>query len=361
MVSTLYSFGATGDGQEPFAGLVQGSDGNFYGTTSSSGPYRNGTFFRITSSGQETLLHAFNSATGDIAASASTLTIGPDGRFYGAAPFGGTADMGAVFAADMNGTVQVLYSFSSTNADGQHPRGKVVFDTAGNLYGTTTFGGAYGMGTVYKLTPNGSESILYSFGAASDAAGPSNGLVLGNDGNLYGTSSSGGSTGKGTVFKLTLAGQETVLHSFGSGDGASPESELTLARDGSFYGTTYGGGAYGCGTVFHITPAGNETVLYAFGATSNDACGPMAAVTIGSDGNLYGTAGSGGTGNLGGGAIFTLTTAGKESVLYSFGGLNNNPNGREPAAPLIVGLDGMIYGTAVLGGTYGGGTVFRLN
>ncbi len=279
-------------------------------------------------------------------------------------------------------TETVLYNFGSQAGDGNIPEAGVIFDTNGNLYGTTGSAGAHGSGTVFELTAGGSEKVLYSFGSQSgDGKEPYAGVILDNAGNLYGTTSYGGTYACsnayvcGTVFELTAAGAEKVLHSFGNpygyygakGDGTDPLAGLILDSAGNLYGTTaYGGdlecAGYGCGTVFKLTPKGKEKsvykekVLYRFGRSKGDGNNPYAGLIFDNDGNLYGTTFDGGY--YGYGTVFELTAAGKEKVLYSFGRYKGD--GLHPQSALIFDHAGNLYSTTTYGGAYGYGTVFEL-
>jgi len=226
----------------------------------------------------------------------------------------------------------------------------------GNLYGTTTKGGANSnAGTVYKITTAGAETVMWSFGGSGDGVNPYASPIQASDGNLYGTTYGGGANGAGTVFKITTAGAETVLWSFGgSGDGALPDSGLMQASDGNLYGTTTSGGTNGAGTVFKITTAGAETVLWSFGG-SGDGAKPYGGLIQASDGNLYGTTYGGGAN--GAGTVFKITTTGAETVLWSFGGSGDGVN---LDGALMQASDGNLYGTTYGGGANGAGTVFNI-
>jgi uncharacterized repeat protein (TIGR03803 family) len=374
--AVLYSFGAVPDGAVPTAGVIQGSDGNFYGTTSKGGATSAtctvvggcGTVFELTPAGVETVLYSFTGVGGD-GGNPSGVIQGSDGNFYG-------TTSGTVFKLTQAGVETVLHSFTGTGGDGFGPYGGVIQGSDGNLYGTTSLGGANtapnftsGCGTIFKLTPSGIETVLYSFNcAAGDGAEPAAGLIQGSDGNFYGTTLLGGANGAGTVFKITPAGVETVLYSFeGDACGASnnevpslivasnPAVSLIEGSDGNFYGTTSGSEtSCGNGTVFKVTPAGVETLLYAFdNATS--AANPRASLIQGSDGNFYGTTYFGGAGA--GGTVFMVTPAGVEVTIYSFTGTYN----ANPEASLIQTSNGNFYGTTSGGGTNGNGTVFELS
>ncbi len=264
-----------------------------------------------------------------------------------------------------------LYSFTG-GLDGGSP-GPLTF-SGGTYYGTSTYGGKYSYGTVFSVTPDGIETVLHAFTGSNgtkssvDGANPYGGVTLGIDGNLYGTTFSGGQYGVGSVYKITPTGAETTLYSFtgdggvtGSTDGGYPVAGLVQGKDGNFYGTTEGGGANQQGTVFKVTPAGAETLVYAFGASRTDAAGPQAALILGSDGNLYGTTLGGG--EHGQGTVFRVTPAGAETVLYSFTGSTGNngpPDGEQPTAALVQGPDGNFYGTTNAGGANQYGTAFKL-
>ena len=268
-VTNLHSFvGPPTDGIAPYAGLVQGSDGNFYGTTyeggaNGGGTNVGGTVFRISPSGTYTNLHSFTGTNGDGVFPYAPLVQGSDGNFYGTTYRGGTNKAGTVFRISPSGTYTSLYSFGSYPADGGLPLAGLVQGSDGNFYGTTVNGGTNSDGTVFRISPSGSYSNLYSFGGPpTDGQNPRAGLVQGSDGNFYGTTVNGGTNCLycGTVFRISPSGTYTNLYSFGSSptDGFSPFAGLLQGSDGNFYGTTYGGGAgtncyEGCGTVFKLT------------------------------------------------------------------------------------------------------------
>jgi uncharacterized repeat protein (TIGR03803 family)/T5SS/PEP-CTERM-associated repeat protein len=320
----LYSFMNYPDGELPVAGLVQGSDGNFYGTTRNGGTTNinslnyigYGTVFRFTpSTGIETPLHIF----------------------------------------------------TNYPSDGANPAAGLVQGSDGNLYGTTELGGTAVAGTVFRINPiSGVYTSLYSFQSTSPTDGywPQAGLVQGFDGNFYGTTYYGGTTyNGGTAFRITPSGTETILYSFGSGHAFYPVGGLVQGCDSNFYGTTYEGGTnscgeYGCGAVFRISPSGTETDLHYFGSSPDDGVNPAAGLVQGSDGNLYGTTTSGGTG---GGMAFRISTNGTYTRLYYFAGPPND--GQLPNSGLVQGSDGNFYGTTYFGGTNAPqyGTVFKLS
>ena len=294
--STLYGFDAPGsvmDGTLPLAGLTFGADGALYGTTTQSGANGDGTIFRIGTNGGETTFVPFPGPVGDYPQK-SALILASDGNFYGTAQDGGTNGQGIVFSVSPAGTFTTLYSFSQVstqtgtlgeNGDGAAPRGRLVEGPDGNFYGTAYVGGASGDGTLFRLSRDGTFTTLHSFNGA-DGQAPVGGLTVGTDGNLYGTTVLGGDNGTGTFFRTSPSGSFALLYSF-SGDfyadaGRQPTGDLVLGSDGNFYGTATSGGQYGSGTVFRITPAGVPTTLHTF--TSSDGYQPLAGLLLGRDG-----------------------------------------------------------------------------
>src|SRR3989442_398809 len=234
------------------------------------------------------------------------LIQGVDGNFYGTTSQGGAAGTGTVFQVTLAGAFTVLYTFTG-GTDGDYPYAGVIQGADGNFYGTTYQGGASGAGTVFRLTPAGAITVLYAFTGGADGAYPYGGVILGTDGNLYGTASQGGAANAGIVFQLTPDGRLTALHASAGGatDGTYPLGGLIQGSDGNFYGTTLSGGGADGGTVFQVTPAGTTSILYAF-TGANDGAYPYAGVIQASDGNFYGTSQSGGA--FGAGTAFRLTT-----------------------------------------------------
>ena len=315
-VTNLYSFSGP-DGLSPQAGLLLASDGSFYGTTTLGGStyvdsnnMGDGTVFRITPAGVLTTLHSFTGYPGDGQAPKGTLIQGSDGNFYGTTSGGGTYGGGVLFQMTPAGVVTTLYSFGN-GYEGAEVDAGVVQGSDGAFYGTTRLGGN-GAGTVFQVTSSGGYTTLYSFPALGTTAGadPVAALVQGSDGSLYGTTETNGMNGAGTVFKITPAGDFTNLYSF-SGSDQFLMGALIQASDGNFYGTSTGGGTDGGGAVFEITPAGTVTTIYSF---TGDADGgyPAAALVQGSDGNFYGTTLTGGSGNDG--TIFELALAADMTV-----------------------------------------------
>jgi uncharacterized repeat protein (TIGR03803 family) len=353
--TTLFSFDKAG-GYEPNA-LIQASDGNFYGTTYYDGANGGGTVFRITPAGTLTTLYTFCAQTkcADGAKPWDGLVQATDGNFYGTTYAGGTNGVGTVFQITPTGALTTLHSFTS---DGSYPKGGLIQALDGNLYGTTSKGGAHGGGIVFQITVAGTLTTLYSFCAqtnCSDGTVPWAGVIQGNDGNFYGTTQAGGANGYGTVFRITPTGTLTTLHSFKSTDGSSPEASL-ISDYGIYYGTTAGGGAGGYGTLFEIYPQGFLRTLYNFHGT--DGMAPWSGLIPATDGTLYGTTPRGGA--KGNGTVFQFLGKGAPTTLYSFCAQTNCSDGTLPGG-LVQATDGSIYGTTFQGGANRVGTVFRLS
>src|ERR1039458_6316092 len=332
----LYSFGNGTDATYPVAGLIFDAAGNLYGTTEHGGAYQCsggggcGTVFELSPDGSggwtATVLHSFGNGTDGIDPNGGVI-FDAAGKLYGTTLEGGAYGYGTVFELSPNGgggwTETVLYSFcSQTNCtDGDAPYAGLIFDPAGNLYGTTLGGGTYNYGAVFEVTPNGTETVLHSF-TGTDGVYPYAGLIFDPAGNLYGTTGQGGTYDGGTVFEVTPNGTETVLHNFNNNgtDGAYPYAGLIFDAAGNLYGTTLEGGAYGYGAVFEVTPNGTETVLHNFNNNGTDGYSPYASLIFDAAGNLYGTTNSGGTYNHA--TVFELTPAAgggwTETVLHSF-------------------------------------------
>jgi uncharacterized repeat protein (TIGR03803 family) len=304
------------DGGWPLNGLIQASDGNLYGTTNQGG---------------------------------------------GAAGNGG----GTVFKITPSGALTTLYVFCSKPncADGQEPSG-VIEGRDGNFYGTTYNGGINNYGTVFKMTPSGALTTLHLFSFESGGYFPLGGVIEGADGNFYGTTTVGGATAQedwGVVYKITSAGEFTLLYSFSFSDGDIPSSSLLQASDGSLYGTTWGGGLNGLGIIFKITPSGAFSTLYSFCAQTNCADGELpvgGALIQATDGNLYGVTNSGGISSRG--TVFKITLGGALTTLYSFCSQTGCADGAKPYAALVQGSDGNLYGTTVDGGPANDGATFQI-
>ena len=354
--SVLYSFTGGDDGGYPFGGLLQDSAGNLYGATNSGGSAGAGVVFKLDREGHETVLHTFTGAD-DGAYPIGDLIQDPAGNLYGTTSYGGAGGAGAgvVYKLDPKGNLTVLYTFTGGN-DGGYPYAGVTRDSAGNLYGTTNIGGsAGGAGVVFKLDPMGNETVLYNFTGGADGGYPYAGVTRDAAGNLYGTTTYGGSpAGQGVVFKVDTNGNETVLYTFTGKDGASPIAGVTRDSAGNLYGVTSGGGSSNLGALFKLDTTGKETVLFGFPAT--DGANPVAGVIQDSAGNLYGTTQGGGTD--GAGLVFKLDGRGRETVLHTFTG---GADGAEPLGGLIQDAAGNFYGTTEYGGAAGAGVVFKLD
>ena len=357
--TVLYSFANSPDGANPrYVRPVLDTSGNLYGTTEYGGAYGYGTVFKLTPSGTKTILHSFDPNGTDGAYPVASLVM-YKGHLYGTTVEGGTYGIdGTVFElthTTKGWTETILHSFGA-GGDGSQPYSVLTFDKLGNFYGTTNVGGAYSYGTVFKLTPSGTETILWSFGNGTDGANPLAGVVLDRNGNLYGTTEYGGAYNQGTVFKLTPSGTETILWSFGNGtDGAYPVAGLVMYT-GNLYGTTANGGAYGDGTVFEVTPSGTETILHSFVNNDIDGINPYAGLVM-YNGNLYGTTVNGGGISGVAGIVFKMTPSGTETILHVFGG---SGDGAFPWGGLVFDRSGNLYGTTFSGGANGVGTVFKV-
>jgi uncharacterized repeat protein (TIGR03803 family) len=365
--TTLHSFDGT-DGRLSNAGLVQATNGNLYGTTYYGGAKDSGEVFEITPSGALTILHSFCSKSG-CADGEYTYAVpiqGTDGNFYGTTYLGGSKELGTVFKITPSGTLTTLHTFDGT--DGSQPLAGLVQASDGNFYGTTYMGGSQGNGEIFKITPSGTLTTLHSFcsrTACKDGRNPFAGLVQGTDGNLYGTTLEGGAKGFGTVFKVTPNGTLTTLHSFctqsGCPDGQFPQTGLVQASNGNLYGTTITGGTYGDGTIFEITTSGAFTTLYNVCSQSGCPDGNYlyAGLIQATDGNLYGIMDVGGAN--GSGTIFKITLSGTLTTLYNFCSQSGCPDGQYPGGGLVQDTDGSLYGTTADGGANGDGTVFSLS
>ena len=350
--TVLYTFPFGTDGENPKAGLIRDAAGNLYGTTYEGGTAGAGTVFKLDPTGQETVLHNFTGLD-DGGYPQSNLILDESGNLYGTAR-AGSGRAGVVFRVDTSGNETVLYGFTGGD-DGHNPLGGVVFDSAGNLYGTTHSGGFANAGVVFKLDPAGQETVLYNFRGGADGHSPVAGVILDSAGNLYGTTSAGGADNAGVVYMVNPAGQEKVLYSFtGGADGGLPYAGVVCDSAGNLYGTTVEGGAGGKGVVYNVDTAGQETVLHSFGDGA-DGGSPYAGLTFDANGNLIGTTEFGGT--VGAGVVFKMDLAGQETVLYNF---TNGVDGGFPRAGLILDSAGNLYGTTLGGGNERSGVVFKL-
>jgi uncharacterized repeat protein (TIGR03803 family) len=416
ILTTLVQFTGGDDGSTPVGGLALGQDGNFYGATEYGGTHGFGTVFRLAPSGQLTTLFAFNDINGSFPL--APLVLGRDGNFYGTTSGGGTYSGGTVFQIATNGALAKVVALGATSSDPQNPEGPLVQGADGTFYGTAYDGGSNGQGCVFKITSSGALTNLYSFGTFSDSNGnpmdgshPAGGLVFGSDRNLYGTTESGGtndpsSGGDGTIFRITPAGALTTLYSFSNGldgaapdagllvvganlygtasrgggdgtifkigmngaftfvydlsglDGLNPSAELAMDHAGNLYGTTEFGGLVGLGTVFKYQPNGVYTVLTNFDSSQGSV--PDGRLLLLADGSFLGTAFEGGLHSRG--TVFNVTTNGVLTTVYNFGSITNSNglplDGDQPWSGLILAPDGNYYGTTYGGGQGSSGVVF---
>jgi uncharacterized repeat protein (TIGR03803 family) len=354
--SVIYSFAGQPDGAFPSAGLVRDAKGNLYGTTYGGGAAGNGTVYEVIPPGTAKVLYSFSGGADGSGPAAGLVRA--NGSLYSTTLGGGADFFGTVFKVTPAGLETVLASFARGDGGG-FPEAGLIRDKQGNLYGTTSgYNGGYGNGAVFKVTPDGTLTILYEFSGGEDGLCPYGGLVSDFQGNLYGTTYRGGASGYGTVFEVAPDGKETVLHSFSGGpDGSYPAAGLLRDGNGNLYGTTTGGGTGGYGTVFRVAKTGTEKVLHSF--TGADGFYPIASLVEDATGNLFGTTESGGS--HGKGTVFRVTKTGTTKVLYSFtGGLD----GGSPTAALVLDKQGNLYGTTSGGGNSncldGCGVVFKL-
>lgn len=310
------------------------------------------------------VIYTFHGAS-DGSDSFSPLIKDSAGNLYGTTSGGGANNAGTIFELTPGGTEITLHAF--TGSDGKWPLNGLVMDKSENLFGMTWKGGSSGDGTIFELAANGTETVLHNFSNGADGGFPFDGVIEDSAGNLYGTASSAnGNNSSGVVFKYAAGGTYSVLYTFTDGaDGGEPSGDLLRDSSGNLYGTTFAGGINncpgytGCGVVFKLDTSGNETVLYTFGGGS-DGGNPAAGLMADGAGNLYGTTQYGGTGcsqNPGCGTVFKIAANGTYSVLYKFTGGND---GATPHGSLIRDRKGNLYGTAEAGGPSQCGVVFKL-
>lgn len=377
---TLINFSGT-NGSNPYGGLISDLSGNLYGTTMGGGPHSAGTVFELVAKAgggwSYKLLHAFNDNGVDGILPYTRLVFDSAGNLYGTTNNGGSNNVGTVF--ELSPTTsgpwkeKVLYSFLNNEVDGSYPNGGLIFDAAGNLYGTTAGGGSSFNGTVYELTLETSgqwtETVLHSF-QSTDGADPYAGLVFDATGNLYGTSYTGGTYGYGTVFELTPQGlgqwNLTVLYNFNgqNSTGDAPFGTPVFDSAGNLYGTTVYGGTYDSGMVFELTPQGNgqwtETIVHSFEPSNWDGGNPFGGLIIDTAGSLYGTTSVGGRFNYG--IVYELTPKSgggwTEKLLHVFN--NNGKDGYTPYCTLLSDQAGDLYGVTYQGGNHNSGIVFEI-
>jgi uncharacterized repeat protein (TIGR03803 family) len=358
----LYDFQGGSDGGIPFSTVVRDTAGNFYGTTYFGGNLSTCTYpgcgvvYKLDAAGKETPIYTFAGPPGDGSNPVAGIVTDTAGNFYGTTAYGGANGYGTVYQITPTGTEKVLRVFTG-GVDGGIPNGGLIRDKNGDLFGTTYSGGAAGFGTVFKLSPSGTFRTLYSFPDRAHGTNPNAGLLRDAAGNLYGTTQYGGDENRGTVFKLDADGEESVIYSFsGTPGGAYPQAQLVADADGNLYGTTTEGGSANAGTAFRLTTSGTETVLYNF-AGPPDGAYPMAGVARDAAGNLYGTTFRGGSSSSG--TVYKIDSLGHETLLYSFRG---NFDGQSPASALILNPNGTsVYGTVENAGFSCCGAVFQVS
>ena len=363
--TVLHSFSGTGgDGASPYARLSEGHDGGLYGTTYYGGSgIGYGTVFKLNKDGSGySVLHSFQSSGGDGQNPYAGVLEGSDGALYGTTEQGGSGRLGTVFKLNKDGSgYTVMHKFQDLNDDGYYPEAGLVEGSDGSLYGTTMGGGSGGGGTVFKLSKSGSGYTVIHNCVSNDGSWPYAELVEASDGILYGTTYYGGTSGNGTVFKLNKDGSGyTILHSFGSagGDAKNPFAGLMEGSDRMLYGTTFSSGSVYPGAVFKLNKDGSGyTVLYSFKDYGSDGRSPYAGVLEGSSGAFYGTTYVGGSTDYG--TVFALNNDGSGyKILHNFTG--GSADGQFPYAALLEGSDGALYGTTKNGGNRNYGTVFQM-
>lgn len=353
----LYRFAGGNDGEASVNKLALDAAGNVYGVTpaNDSAP---GTVFMVAPDGTKTILHTFQIVAGQASSPMSGLAMDPQGNLYGEAFDGGAfqcpdnlllnPNCGSIYKLAPDGTLTTIYHFQG-GEDGGIPLGGLLLDNAGNLYGTTKMGGAGdfctgGCGTVFKLAPNGTKTVLYNFAGQSDGAAPVSSLIADTNGNLYGTTPLGGHD-HGTVFRIAPDGTETQLYAFNGTDGDQPAGSLAMDAAGNLYGTTATGGSAGAGEVFRLAANGTLDVLHAFGFQDGDGTYPKGGVVIDRKGNLFGTTlqGGKGCGAYGCGTVYRIAADGSYTQLYKFKGrVAYNPYGG-----LVADHDGNLIGGAL--------------
>jgi uncharacterized repeat protein (TIGR03803 family) len=358
-VSTIYNFtdSATSGANPWYVTLVQGTNGNFYGTTYNGGKTGSGTIFNVSTTGAQKILYSFAGGTTDGAYPTGGLTLGTDGNFYGTTQQGGSESQGIIFKITPSGTYTILHNFNAF-VDGAFPWGPPILASDGNFYGTASGGGPNGRGIVYKITSGGTFSEVYQFDVThgySPIAPP----AQGTDGFLYIPVAQGGTDFCGTIVQMSTAGVLNNTYNFPCGPGGSfPLGPLVQASNGNFYSTTQDGGTNGEGTVYEVTTGLAVTVLHSFGAAFGDGTFPAAGLLLATDGNYYSATAEGGANDDG--TLFNTTTSGTYTSLYSF---NNSANllQMSPLSPPVQGTNGLLYGVTEFGGGANDGTVYSLN
>ncbi len=365
--TVIHNFTGKGsDGATPYGGPILDRSGNLYGTTYLGGSFGNGSVYRLAPNGSlwtYTSLYSFKAEPDGSGPAFGSLAMAPNGALFGTTEGGGFFGTAFEVCACLPTREIVIHSFG-TGTDGAQPIGGAVLDAAGNVYGTTSLGGANGNGTVFEIKRSGqtwTESVLYNFTSGTDAINPPAGVTLDTHGNIFGTASQGGADGGGAVYELSPSGstwKETILYNFqGLNDGQNPVGGVVLDQAGNLYGTTFDGGVNGGGTVYELSPSGagwTFTTLYSF---TGGYGGPYNKLTL-AKGSIYGFTNAEGANGLG--SVFKLTkTNGTWTMtdLYDFPGGNN---GGSPYGSVAVDSNGNVFGTAVVGGTQNQGVIFEI-
>ena len=355
--SVLYNFDGASHGGDPYASLMRDAAGNLYSTAGyGGGASFSGGVFKVAPDGTETMLYDFTGGA-DGAFPFSPVVRDSAGNLYGTTSQGGSANAGVVFKVDPSGTETVLHSFTG-GADGIIPVGGLVRDKAGNLYGTTSQGGTSNDGIIFKISPSGKETILHTFtGSATDGKYPSyTTLLMDTKGIFYGVTEEGGSADGGILYKLTKSGKLTILYSFkgGTTDGCNVLGTPFMDAAGNFYGTTSSCGAHTLGTVWKVSKDGKEKLLHSFAGGTSDGEYPLAGVIMDAAGNLYGNTETGGASNVG--TVYKISKTGKFTLLHSFDGTD----GKYPYGSFAQNAKDTIFGSTLNGGTIGYGTVWKI-
>lgn len=347
--TTLYIFTGGSDGANPYAGVIQDEYGNLYGTTLQGGFSNMGVVYQVSTAGTETVVHSFSGSDGW--EPLAPVIQDEAGSLYGTTYMGGSLSdcdsfgCGTVFKIDTTGNETVLYNFKG-GSDGCYPEQSLVMDGSGSLYGTTIYCASYDRGTIFKLDSAGKLTVLHSFRRLEDSEPVYGHLTMDGSGNLYGVTAEGGAgcvpSGCGVLYRLSTNGTFTVLHSFRGGkkDGCRPFGSVARDEAGDLYGTTYRCGSSNDGTVWRVSKTGKKTILHNFAGGTSDGCNPQAGVSLDSGGNLYGVTRYCGANNVG--AVYQLSASGTLTLLHSFG---SGLDGSDPIGEVLLTTDGTLLGT----------------
>jgi uncharacterized repeat protein (TIGR03803 family) len=358
----------TATGTHSWSKLLLASDGNFYGSAQNGGTNTQctvtggcGTIFKMTPRGELTAIYSFSGGA-DGGQPLASLVQGANGNLYGTAT-GGATNYGTVFEITLAGQLTTLHEFQGP--DGAGPIGALLLASDGNFYGTTNSAGQGGDGTIYRITQTGTLTTVWNFDYTAYGAAPTGALVQSENGDFYGATLGGGTSDNGTIFRWSARGKFAVIHSFDFTHGGSPVAALVEGTDGNFYGATENGGKYvGYGTIYKLTPTGHLTTLHNFNEKDGDV--PVGTLIQGADGSFYGTTAYGGP-NGSVGTVFSITSSGKLTMLHTFKVTNGAvPRGADPLSGLLQAPNGVLYGDTFTGGSstacsYGCGVVFSLS